>query len=289
MPVLFVIHRAGNNFSCTANGGPRFFVGKRVPYETRIGLYNIFAGSKLEKLNYAAADFDNRFGFWSLFVEPTAVVEGRNFLTLNTYDRAAFTFGFGQFAAHVPDGDFVKYFRSMLALPQAGDYFPHLGVVNGRICKTDVDPPVPIEDGASTKSLMKYLNPTSGEVEDSEVIAAAKLIHWTSRHASAREAQVAQMVATYKGFMKRADTRVGINGRTADICCIIADILHHGRGGSMTWPLIQEALATSNPLANLLKIGEPKWHTRLVGLGNAISQRPAFATKRWNTAAGNFV
>lgn len=138
MPVLFTVHRNGNDFTCSADGGASFFVGRRVPYKKRIGLYNIFGGSPLEKLIYQAAVFEPRFGFWSLFIEPTAVVEGRNFLTLNTYDRAAFTFGFGQFAAHVPDGDFITYFRAMLSHQEAGDYFPHLGLISGHISKTAV-------------------------------------------------------------------------------------------------------------------------------------------------------
>ena len=146
--------RNGDDFSCKADGGPSYFVGRRVPYHGNIGLYNVFAGSKLEKLNYQAADFQQPHGFWAAFIEPTAMCEGRNFLTLNTYDRAAFTFGFAQFAAHVENGDFVKYFRAMLGLPEAPDYFPHLGVVGGRICQTDGAVPVPLENDQTTKPLM---------------------------------------------------------------------------------------------------------------------------------------
>src|SRR5262249_15813229 len=123
MPIFFEIHRAGPDYSCTADGGLQFFVGRRVTYEGNVGLYNIFPRSKLEKLNYSAGDFRTAHGFWADMIEPTAMCEGRNFLTLNTYDRAVFTFGFGQFAAHVANGDFVKYFRAMLALPNANDYF----------------------------------------------------------------------------------------------------------------------------------------------------------------------
>ncbi len=289
MAILFTIHRNGNDFSCTADGGPRFFVGRRVPYNGRIGLYNIFAGSKLVKLDYKAVDFAGALGFWALLIEPTAIVEGRNFLTLNSYDRAAFTFGFGQFAAHVPGGDFVQYFRAMLSLPEARDYFPHLGIVAGRICKTDGLAPIPLENDQSTVELIRYLNPTPNEVEDSEVIAAAKLIHWTLSHASARQGQVGQMARTFRTMMLRADERVGIDGRSADICCVIADILHQGRAGNMTWPLIQQALQSANPLAKLLLIGEPAWHTRLLGLKNAITQRPELAARRWSRAKGDFV
>src|SRR5512146_2408539 len=129
MPIFFKILRNGDDFSCSADNGSAFFVGRRVPYEGHIGLYNIFRSSKIERLNYAAADFDAQHGFWATLIEPTAICEGLNFLTLNTYDAAAFTFGFGQFAAHVPNGDFVKYFRALLGLPNAADYFPHVGLV----------------------------------------------------------------------------------------------------------------------------------------------------------------
>ena len=289
MAILFKIMRNGSDFSATADGGPSFFVGRRVPYEGNIGLYNIFAGSKLQKLNFVAADFAPTLGFWADFIEPTALCEGRNFLTLNTYDTAAFTFGFGQFAAHVADGDFVKYFRRILGLPEASAYFPHLAVVGGRICSTD---PVlkPLEDKDSTAPLMRYLNPDLTEVQDAEVIAAAKFIHWTSASVAARQAQVEEMVAAFKAFMLRADLRVGIDGRGADQCCVIADILHHGRGGkNTTWPLIAEALASSKPFEALIAIGAPKWNERKETLRKAINNRPVFSTLKWSRARGDFV
>lgn len=76
MAILFTISRLDRDFSCTADGGARFFVGRRVTYEGRIGLYNVFAGSKLEKLRYKAADFETEYGFWASVIEPTATVEG---------------------------------------------------------------------------------------------------------------------------------------------------------------------------------------------------------------------
>jgi hypothetical protein len=287
--ILFKILRNGNDFSCSADGGPAFFVGRRVPYEGNIGLYNIFAGSKLEKLNYRSEDFAPKHGFWSLFIEPTAICEGRNFLTLNTYDSAAFTFGFGQFAAHVPNGDFVQYFRSMLALPNASEYFPHLAVIDGHICRSDgATPPAPLETDKSTQALMKYLNPDLSDVQDDEVMAAAKLIHWTSASVDARDCQVEQMIGTFKEVMLRADKRVGIDGRPASQCCVIADILHQGRGGKMTWPLIDAALKSAKPFEALVAIGAPKWDDRKKKLKDAINARP-IAAKSWSRASGDFI
>lgn len=289
MPILFKIIREDRDFFCAADGEARFFVGRRVPYKSNIGLYNIFKGTKLQSLNFAAADFAGTQGFWSEFIEPTALCEGRNFLTLNTYDSAHFTFGFGQFAAHVPNGDFVNYFRKLLTLRGAAEYFPHLKIVNGHIHRDDGGTSVALETNETTERLMKYLNPTLGEVEDDEVIAAAKLIHWTAKDPAARDAQVGQMVATYKDFMKRADKRVGIDGRSADLCCVIADVLHHGRGGKMTWPLVDSALKSAKPLDALIAIGSSEWEERRRTLRKALQGRPHFAEKRWSRTAGDFV
>ena len=121
------------------------------------------------------------------------------------------------------------------------------------------------------------------------MIAAAKLIHWAMNHPGARDVQVATMVGSYRNFMARADKRVGIDGRPAAQCLVIADILHHGRGGKMTWPLVAQALASSNPLGNLIAIGAPQWESRKATLKKAIAARPQLATKRWSRGAADFV
>ena len=179
--------------------------------------------------------------------------------------------------------------NALLARPEADDYFPHLELAGGRIHRVTDAGLSPLESATSTEALMRYLNPTLNEVEDAEVIAAAKLIHWATHHASARDVQVSTMVATYRSFMARADKRVSINGRPADQCLVIADILHHGRGGKMTWPLVAEALASPSPLAKLIAIGAPQWDGRKATLKKAIAARPQLAAKRWSRAAGDFV
>ena len=195
MSIVFKIIRNGSDFSCSADNGPNFFVGRQTTYKTRVGLFNIFSGSKLTKLLYNSENYTGEHQFWARFIDPTAGCEGRSFLTLNTYDRAAFTFGFSQFAAHVPDGDFVRYFRAMLALPEADDYFPGLTLVDGRIARrADNGTTTLLETKNDTTPLMRYLNPSSDGVEDAEVIAAAKLIHWTTAQRSARLLQIKQMI-----------------------------------------------------------------------------------------------
>jgi len=289
MAIQFKITKTGRDYSCEADNGPKYFVGRSVTYEGNVGLYNIFGGTNLQKLNFDPANYQTEFGFWADFIDPTAECEGRNFLTLNSYDRAAFTFGFGQFAAHVANGDFVKYFRAMLQRPEAAGYFPELRVRSGRIERFDGPAPAPLETATSTAALMKYLNPTLSAVEQDEVLAAARLIHWTANHRPARLAQIAEMIATYKGFMRTADTRGLIDGRPAAQCCVIADILHHGRGGTTAWTKIKTAVNSANPFDSLIAIGAAKWNGRKATLRSKILASPKLAARKWSRAAGDFV
>jgi hypothetical protein len=284
--ILFTTEHQGDSYGARADSGAPFPVGRSVHYKQNIGLYNDFA-HPAPGLLYAAQDFAAAHGFWAAFIEPTAYCEGRSFLTLNTYDRAAFTFGFSQFAAHVPDGDFVSYLRALLKLPEAARYFADLELQGGRIVHVDAQGSVtPLESSASTAPLMAYLNPSLAHVDDAEVLAAARLIHWTTHYASAREAQVIETVRMFGIYMAGADRRKLIDGRAARLCCVIADILHQGRGG---WNQIATALANGQPYAALLAIGGPEWAGRRATLDQHISADPHFATMHWSSQHQDFV
>jgi hypothetical protein len=110
--------------------------------------------------------------FWAIH-HPTAMAEGGLYHTLNTYDRAHFTFSFLQYAAHVPNGDFVVYLRTLLKLPLASEYFPDLTLDAGRVCRITDSGVVALESDGSTTPLIDYLNPSLKEIEDTEVIQAA--------------------------------------------------------------------------------------------------------------------
>jgi hypothetical protein len=286
MPFHFDIIRDGSEFSSRADGGPKFAIGRQVHFHGNLGVANDnFALGK--QFIYKADDFRGGFGFWADFIEPTAICEGRSFLTLNTYDRARFTFGFAQFAAHVPDGDFVIWLRAMLGEPDVNDYFPDLAVAGGRIVKHGATGTVPLETAATTEALMDFLNPSLAVVDDEEVIAAAKFIHWTMNHPNTQMLQVQQMVATGHRLLTRADTRLGLNDVTGDLCCIVMDILHQGRG---TFAEMLAAMRESDPYKALLSIGAITEPTRVSTLRKELNaRREAFAAKRWNTAQKEFV
>lgn len=292
MAILFTIERKDRDFSARADGGGLFYVGKQTRYHDKSanedfeGLFNVPL-SKLPKLLYAADDVRATYGFWADYIEPTARCEGGNFLTLNTYDRAKFTWGFGQFGAHVPEGDFVLYFRDLLGQPETADYFPDLSVTNGRICKGSGASATPLETAQSTRPLMDYLNPTTSAIEDAEVVAAAKLIHWTTRSAGAREMQVRHMIEVFKRLTRESDHRLGLDGKTADLCLVICDIRHQGRA---KYTAMQAALDSSKPREKLLSLGALSYPDRVKTLKSEVKAREELLTgKRWSRARGDFV
>jgi hypothetical protein len=285
MPIHFDLIREGSLYSSRADGGPKFAVGTQVHYQENRGLAN--DNSPLGKqYNYDPTKFAQAFGFWAEFIEPTAMCEGRSFITLNTYDRARFTFGFTQFAAHVPNGDFVTWMRTMLREPKVNDYFPDLGLENGHIVKHGATTTIPLETNDTTAPLMDYLNPSLAGVDDEEVIAAAKFIHWTMNEPNTQNLQVQQMVSTGHSILQRADTRLGLNGVGGDLCCIVMDILHQGRG---TFADMLKALQAADPYKALLAIGAIPYADRIKTLRKELdARRAAFAAKKWNSAQKEF-
>lgn len=244
--------------------GSRFFIGSRVSFDGGKGLMNA-KGTAAQK--YDRNVYRDKFGFWADFIHPTAMAEGALFHTLNTYDRARFTFSFLQFAAHVPDGDFVVYLRALLALPNAREYFPDLILHDGRVCRVTDGGVAAIETSTSTEGLLDYLNPSLAQIEDTEVIQAAKFVHWAQNDPAHRDVQVGIGIAHFKAHMAAYAKQYELNGVADTVCLAIADIRHQGRAKSS---VITMALHSANPLNALLAIGEPRYHERLLTLRREI-------------------
>jgi len=266
--------------------GIRFFIGSRVSFEGGKGLMNV-SGTSTQK--YDRAVFRTIYGFWADFIHPTAMAEGALYHTLNTYDRAHFTFSFLQYAAHVPNGDFVVYLRSLLNLPLAQDYFPDLVLNNNRVCRVTDEGIVALESDTSTALLLDYLNPSLKEVEDTEIIQAAKFIHWAQNDPAHRQTQIDVGIAHFKSKMSQYANQYGLDGVDDTICLVVADIRHQGRAKS---PAIVAALKSPNPLGALLNIGEPKYHERLVVLRREIkslTSERTLGTHKYSTTKKDFV
>lgn len=292
MAVHFDILRNGDKYSVSADGGTPFEVGTRVSYGNKktgqrtYGLANDNSQFAKQYL-YTAATYAAAHPFWSAFIEPTAMCEGQSFITLNTYDRAHFTFGFAQFAAHEPNGDFILWFRDLLRLSDAAKYFPDLELHNGRICKVSGSQITPLESDDGTDGLMAYLNPTLDAIEDDEIIAAARFIDWTIQNPGTRDLQVSRMISVAHNLVRAADRRLGLNGKSALLCCIVFDILHQGRG---LYSDMQRALLAAKPDDALLEVGSVNQPERCRNLTAALTpaRRAALSARVWNSATHDF-
>lgn len=254
----------GNRYFGKVDDGEKFFIGKRVGYQGGKGLQNL---QGTQEQRYDRNAFRSRYGMWSDFIHPTAMAEGALYHTLNTYDRARFTFSFLQFAAHVPNGDFVAYLRALLRLPDASDYFPDLTLHDQRICRIRDGVPQALESDASTEPLMDYLNPAQREIEDKEIIQSARFIHWAQNDPAHRQVQIDVGISHFKRSMVEYARRYGLDDAEDTICLVVSDIRHQGRARS---PEIVSALRSAKPLDALLKIGEETYPARIQVLRREI-------------------
>jgi hypothetical protein len=234
---------------------------------------------------YKAADFTGDFGPWAHFIEPTLNAEGgARFGTLNSYDRAAFTFGAPQLAAHTPGENFVEYFRRLLALPEAPQHFPELSLRPGQ----GGVPSIHLKEGSSfinleavaevvrpngrkekqLTKLMAYLNPSPTLVDQAELLAAARLLNWLRQDKRARALQIDVFIAAIKDKLATAKRKMpaftGADWRSA---LWIMDILHQGRGN---YADMGAALSASDPQAAFRKIGAPKYKSRIDTVATAM-------------------
>jgi hypothetical protein len=266
--------------------GTRFFIGKRVPFDGGKGLMNII-GTPAQR--YKREEFREAHGFWADFIHPTAMAEGALYHTLNTYDRARFTFTFLQYAAHVPNGDFVVFFRELLKLPLAVEYFPDLTLVNNRINRVTDHGNVPLESDSSTAGLMDFLNPSRSQVEDNEVIQAAKFVHWSQNDPLHRQVQIDTGIKHFKEKMVNYANTFDLDGALDSVCLVIADIRHQGRAKNV---VIAHALNSSKPLDSLLSIGAQSFPDRIATLKREIKKltdEGTLGTHKYSLAQKDFI
>jgi hypothetical protein len=146
-----------------------------------------------------------------------------------------------------------------------------------------------LESDASTSPLQDYLNPSLREIEDTEVIQAAKFVHWAQNDAAHRQVQIDVGIAHFKENMARYAQQYALEGADDTICLVVADIRHQGRAKSSE---IRAALQSANPLSSLLGIGEPQYHQRLVVLRReikALTNDGTLGTRKYSIANKEFV
>jgi hypothetical protein len=285
------LSKAGTSHFAVIDGGPKLFVGKEVSYQGRRGLQNLgSAGSS----RYDPDDYRDQHGFWADFIAPTAQCEsGGVFCCLNTYDRAAFTFGFLQFAAHVPDGDCINFFHELLALPAAAHYFPDLSLIAGRIHKHAAGAAQCLETAKDTTEFMGYFKPVQEQVSPEEVRRAALCLHWCENALESRNLQVAVGIRLFRNNMLLYADKYGLDGAPDFICCILADIRHQGRASSTK---IRTALDTGGDWVQarkqLLALGAADYPARIAALNNSLDdleQKGIFGRHVYDLASADFI
>jgi hypothetical protein len=282
------IIRESSRFYASVDGEPRFYLGNQVKYKQRLGLMN---SNNPPGPRYRAEDYAGAHGDWAWYLLPTITCESKgHFTCLNTYDRAAFTFGHIQLGAHTPDDNFVAFFREVLALPSAAEYFPDLEVSNGRIHRRNASGAlVPLETRTATTALMNYFNPTAAAVDDTEAERAARLVDWCLRHPAMRDLQVTFAVREQRRKLAGHARKLPLDGVVDKLCLVVLDILHQGRG---TYALIRSALRAHDPFDALLGIGGAAYGERVSTLRAGIRDleaRGIVGQKVYDAATSEFV
>jgi hypothetical protein len=234
--------REGSRYYASLSGQPRFYVGTDVRYGSRRGLMNT---SNPPGPRYRAEDYEGTHGDWAWYLLPTITAESNRFFTcLNTYDRARFTFGHIQLAAHTPGENFVLILREMLALPLAASYFPDLTVRDGRVHLRAGGSLRPLESDSSTADLQAYWNPSDDQVDDVEAERAARIVDWCTTDPGLRELNVDFAIRQQRRKLRSCATKLPLDGVVDKLCIVVLDILHQGRA---RFASIKHALAADDP------------------------------------------
>lgn len=278
------------------DNGQEFFVGREV-----IDSHNQFFGlfrrvNEYSGPSFKPEDYVEHIDHWSYLLAVTGFCESKNFFTVfNTYDRAKFTYGFYQLAAHTPGDNLILLFRKLIELERAKDYFPELSLINGRLHRVDKDgSSTNLEEEMNTgpkgtpqlQLFMNYLNPLRKTIEEQEVLQVTRLLHWTTNDDTVRHLQVSVANDILQRKMtERYNKWYGLNGKSDLLCAIIADIHHQGRA---TKSEVNKALQSINPIEKLITIN-PKQTGRINNLREVIDdlQKNGKLGKKTYDAANN--
>lgn len=289
------ISQSGRTFRAKTASGVDFIIGTSTSYTDDMNRTGLFQGrtaieDSLRFGVYSAADFAPTFGQWAHFIEPTLSAEGGGrFATLNTYDRAAFTFGAPQLAAHTPGENFIEYLRELLKLPDAARHFPELSLRRNAAGKTtvhlaggggfeDLEQVVTVTRPNGRREdqlarLMVYLNGSPTEIDAAELSVAARLMNWLRLDPRAKSLQIAVFIDSAKRKLARAKTKIaGFTGADWRTALWIMDILHQGRG---TFAEMSAAMRSADPEGALKEIGAQRYRSRIRTVETAVGRLAA--------------
>lgn len=278
---------------------PKFYVGSETINPAK-GFYGLFQpGSAYYGAQYEASDHVSKIDHWAYLLDVTAYCESDLYINLiNTYDRARFTFGFYQLAAHTPRDNLILFFRAALVEPEFQELFPDLALKGGRVFRvaedgTETDLEKETFDPASgedqLQAFMEYMNPTRKQIDEQEILQSARLIWWanTSTKCAEIQADVSASILQRK-MANRYAAWYDLDGESDVVCAIIADIHHQGRGKKAD---VRNALATANKVNALLQIGKAAYPVRVQALTERIEKWKAagiMGVKRYRLGTNEF-
>ena len=289
-PGTIELHQVGDVWTATVGGRQPIYIGTETNYQGRRGLYQ--SPKRLGDIVggvYGPDEWGDAIGDRAPFIQPTAQAESSgHFGRLNTYDSAAFTWGFFQFAAHTAQDNLILLFRQLLALPEATSYFPDLALIDGRVVQKRDGATIALDvpTGHPMTSFMSYLNPDPHQVGKVEALAAARLALWTAEAAAAREAQVKLAVAVCRRRLAYGVRKYGLDivGKPLRRAVWVADALHQGRA---TYAQLRDALASEDPDAALPKVGlSSRYENRIRTVQASIAEQEArgrFKNMTWGS------
>ncbi len=298
----FSLRKQGKQWFATRSdipGEKEFYVASEViqPAKNFYGLFHPV--SSYYGPVYDAQHYFSTLDQWAYLLDVTAACESKLRMNLiNTYDRARFTFGFYQLAAHTPKDNLILLFRVALLDPEFQLLFPDLKLKGGKVFRV-------AQDGTETdleeesfdaptgeqqlKRFMAYLNPERSKIDEQEILNAARVVWWGNSSPASADMQVNVASAILQSKMsERYATWYDLDGQTDIVCAIVADIHHQGRGKKAA---VRNALATNDKVAALLQIGKSDYPERITTLSSRIEKwrsTGAMGTKRYQAALNEF-
>ena len=241
--------KQGTSWSATLNGKREIILGITQSFEDGDGKHlGLGVGGKqikkIPQLKYDRGAAETEWGLWAHFLWPTVVAEsyGGYHMIVNAYDRARFTFGFYQLAAHTPGDNLILLFRELLALATAQTYFPDLKLDKGKVTQVIGSGTLDLEKvtlvtrpnkkkESQLLDFMKYFNPDDKAMEQTEAFRTAQLAYWLEDDPQAIAAAVRVPFNIMLRKVKAAAKAYGLTGMRPELAIWVSDITHQGRGG----------------------------------------------------------
>ena len=236
-------------------GIDEYYVARNTRYESFRGLMQ--PPTKLNGPRFTIDDFAEEYETVAGMLGVISTGESLGYFNrLNTYDRAAFTFGFFQLAAHTPNDNLILLFRKGISEnPAFQALFPDLKMVNGVLHRDLGNHTISLEkqyhrpghpNEKNLKDFMAYLNPDGTNIDDKELSVSARLVHLANTDEAFNRLQVNIAAQITVGKIRNTySVWYNLNGVSDLICTAIADIHHQGRG---TKTAVRAALASASTI-----------------------------------------